>query len=639
MNTAILKDPLEDFLKNPLMRLAIRFVLITYCLICLPLNAWAGHAFSQYGNPKYPKDFTHFDYVNPQAPQGGTLTLANPDRRTSYDKFNPFSLRGVSAPGIAGLMFESLAIGSADETSSIYGLIAQDMTLSEDRLSMTFVLRPEAKFSDDTPILASDVKYSFDTLMSKLAHPQYRMVFADIKQAVVVGERTVRFDFKERNGEAPLLVGTLPIFSARWGIKNDGQKVAFDQIAFEKPIASGPYLIESYQTGRNIIFKKNPNYWGKHLNVRVGNFNFDRIVYKLFSDDTVRLEAFKAGEFDAIVEYRAKLWAKSYQGNKFSNGTLAKQEFTHRNGAGMQAFAMNTRKDFFKDPRVRQAMGLALDYEWMNRQIFYNQYKRLDSYFSNSLLGASFEPNSIPEGEEYKLLKSLDQQYPGEIPEAVFGPMPSPVSTSEPNSLRKNLLKARDLLEQAGWTYRDGALRNSSGQAFEFEMLEDSPFLLRILSAYIRNLEKLGIKANVRTTDNALYKKRLDEHDFDMTTVRYQDTQSPGNELWDRFGRLAADEKASDNHLGVRLRSVDALISRITKAEKREDLYLATRALDRILIHSYYVVPHWYSPTHRVAYKTVLGFAQPPAYYRAEDWIIGNWWRKSASEINLPAKE
>ncbi len=610
----------------------MRILLILFLFFCQPLNSWGSHAFAQYGTPKYPKDFKYFDFVNPNAPQGGTLTLANPDRRTSFDKFNPFTLRGVAAPGVAGLMFESLAIGSSDETSSIYGLIADDMVVAADHLSMTFHLRPEAKFSDGSPILASDVKYSFDTLMSKKAHPQFRTVYADVKQAVVINDHQIRFDFHTKNGQAPLLVGTMPIFSPKWGQKADGKKVSFDDLAFEIPIGSGPYLIDSYQMGRNIVFKKNPNYWGNQLNVRVGSNNFDRIVYKLFSDDTVRLEAFKAGEFDAIVEYRAKLWAKSYVGSQFKNGKLKKEDFQHHNGAGMQGFAMNTRREIFKDPRVRQALGLALDFEWLNRQIFYNQYRRLDSYFSNSLLGASYQANSLPQGEELALLQTIKERFPNEIPATVFGPMPSANSTVLPNSLRGNLLKARDLLAQAGWHYKDGALRNAKGEIFEFEMLEDSPFLLRILSAYVRNLEKLGIKANVRTTDFALYQKRLDQHDFDMTTIRYMDSQSPGNELLDRFGSMAADQNGSDNHIGVRSKAVDQLIAEITNAATPEKLYSASRALDRVLIHQYFVIPHWYNPTHRVAYSTELGFPPPPLYYTAEWWILTNWWRKSDTQ-------
>jgi microcin C transport system substrate-binding protein len=607
--------------------------ILIFCLsllILIPQSSWAGHAFAQYGNPKYAKDFPNFDFVNPQAPQGGTLTLANPDRRTSFDKFNPYTLRGVSAPGIAGLLFESLAIGSADETSTIYGLIADDMSLSSDHLSMTFHIRSEAKFSDGSPILASDVKYSFDTLMSKLAHPSYRNVFADIKQVVVLSDRLVRFDFKSRTGEAPLLAGTMPIFSPRWGLKPDGTKTPFDQLAFDNPIGRGPYVIDSYQAGRNIVFKKNPNYWGKNLNVRVGNFNFDRIVYKLFSDDTVRLEAFKAGEFDPLVEYRAKIWAKGYVGSKFDNVVLLKKAFINHNGAGMQGFAINVRKPIFPDPRVRQALGLALDFEWLNRQIFFDQYGRINSYFTNSDLSANFDGPSNPTEAELKLLKPLKAKYPKWVPDAVFGPMPSPPSTKSPGSLRQNLRQARELLMHAGWQYRDGALRNEKGEPFRIEMVENGGFFLRVLSAYGRNLEKLGIKLDIRTSDFALYQKRMNEYDFDMTTTRFPDSQNPGNELWDRFGSQAAKEKGSDNIIGIQSPVIDALIEQITKAQNREELRAACRALDRVLWNSYFVIPQWYNPTHRVAFRNEMRYPEPPLYYQAEAWIMQNWWKEGA---------
>lgn len=611
--------------------LGAKSLILSLLLVLMgPSSSMAEHAFSQYGKPKYEEGFNHFDYVNPNAPQGGTLTLPNPDRRTSFDKFNPFTLRGVAAPGIGALMFESLAIGSSDEVSSIYGLLADDISIAKDKLSVTFKIRSNAKFSDGSPVLASDVKYSFDTLMSKLSNPQFKTIYADIKQAVVVSDRVIRFDFKARNGEAPILVGTMPIFSRNWGRQADGSIKPFDKLTFDTPIGSGPYVIESHQSGRNIVFKKNPNYWGANLNVRRGMFNFDRVMYKLFSDDTIRLEALKAGEFDALVEYRAKLWAKSYVGPRFNDGTLIKKNFEQHNGAGMQGFAMNTRRDLFKDPRVRQALGLALDFEWLNRQIFYNQYRRLDSYFANSDLGASYVPNSMPSDAELKLLKQLDKQYPGYIPPAVYGPMLSPVSTNPPSSLRDNLRKARKLLEEAGWTYRDGALRNKAGKPFEFEIVEDSPFLLRIITAYIRNLEKLGIKAEVRTSDYALYQKRLEDYDLDMTTVRFPDSQSPGNELWDRFGSAAASEKGSDNLMGVKSPVVDALIGQIVKSETREQLYVATRALDRVLTNNYYVVPHWYNPIHRIAYRKEMQYPKPPLYYSAESWILSNWWRDPA---------
>jgi len=611
---------------RPLLLTAI-LSLFTMAGIGLSGNAWAAHGFAQYGDLLYPAGFKHFSYVNPNAPKGGTLNLPNPDRRTSFDKFNPFTLKGVTAPGVAQLMFESLLIGSADEIASSYGLLAEDVSLAKDQLSVTFRLRAHARFNDGAPVLAKDVKYSFDTLMSKLASPQFKTVYADVKQAVVVSERVIRFDFHRKNTELPLLVGSMPVFSERWGKDAAGAGKPFNQLTFEKPIGSGPYLIESYDIGKSIIFKKDPQYWGADLNVRVGLFNFDRVSYRLYKDDTARLEALKAGEFDTLVEYRAKNWAKSYVGPKFRDGTLKKQHFSHRNGAGMQGFVMNIRKPIFQDQRVREALTLALDFEWMNRLLFYGQYHRIDSYFSNSDLGASYQPASMPSAAERKILEPLQRAYPKHFPAKALGPMTLPVTTEAPSSLRQNLRQARELLAQAGWVYKDGALRNAKGQAFEFEFMDDGGAMSRLVLAYARNLEKLGIKVDIRTTDYALYQKRLEEFDFFMTSMKFPDSQSPGNELWDRYGSESATTKGADNIIGVQSPVVDALIGEIVKAQTRKDLITATRALDRVLTHSYYVVPHWYSPTHRVAYKSDLAFPQPPNYFSAESWILSTWWR------------
>ncbi|WP_114639721.1 extracellular solute-binding protein [Polynucleobacter necessarius] len=593
----------------------------------------AGQGIAQYGKPKYPEGFAHFDYVNPNAPQGGTLVLPNPGQRNSFDKFNPFTLRGVTAPGI-DLMFESLAEGSADEVSSVYGLLAEDIQVAPDHKSVTFRIRPEAKFSDGSPVLAADVKYSFDVLMSGKAHPRYKTTFADITQATILSDRVVRFDFKNTNTELPILAGTLPIFSRNWGKKPDGTMIPFEKLAFEAPIGSGPYLIESFKAGKSITYKKNPQYWAnqmsKPLNIRVGFYNFDRVLYKLYSDDAVRLEAFKAGEFDALVEYRAKIWAKGYVGSKFDNGTLLKKAFINHNGAGMQGFAMNVRRPIFQDPRVRQALGLALDFEWLNRQIFFDQYSRINSYFTNSDLSANFNGPSKPTEAELKLLKPLKAKYPQWVPDAVFGPMPPAPSTKPPGSLRQNLRQARELLMHAGWQYRDGALRNEKGEPFRFEIVEDGGFFLRVISAYIRNLEKLGIQVDVRTSDFALHQKRMNEYDFDMTTVRFLDSQNPGSELWDRFGSAAAKEKGSDNVIGIQSPVVDALVDEITKAPNREQLSAAARALDRVLWNSYYVVPQWYNPTHRVAFRKEMRYPEPPLYYQAEPWIMQNWWKEES---------
>ena len=470
----------------------IAYFLLLALLVGLGVNvAMAGQGIAQYGKPKYPDGFAHFDYVNPNAPRGGTLVLPNPGQRTSFDKFNPFTLRGITAPGI-DLMFESLAEGSADEVSSIYGLLADDIQVAKDHKSVTFHIRSEAKFSDGSPVLAADVKYSFDTLMSGKAHPRYKTTFADIKEAVVLSDRSIRFDFKNDNAELPILAGTFPVFSRNWGKQPDGSMIPFEKLAFEAPLASGPYLIESFKAGKSIVYKKNPNYWAdqlsKPLNVRVGFYNFDRVLYKLYSDDAVRLEAFKAGEFDALVEYRAKIWAKGYVGSKFDNGILLKKAFLNHNGAGMQGFAMNVRRPIFKDARVREALGYALDFEWLNRQIFFDQYSRINSYFTNSDLSANFDGPRKPTEGELKLLKPLKAKYPQWVPDAVFGPMPAAPSTKPPGSLRQNLKKARELLMHAGWQYRDGALRNEKGEPFRFEIVEDGGFFLRVISAYVLSL-------------------------------------------------------------------------------------------------------------------------------------------------------
>lgn len=599
-------------------RQAVVSVLAATLAFALP-SAHAEHGFALHGDLKYPADFDHFGYVNPKAPKGGTLVLANPDRRTSFDKFNPFTLKGTSAPGVNALMFESLLIGSADETASGYGLLADDVTVAPDELSVTFHIRPEARFSNGDPVLAADVKYSYDLLMSKSATPAYRSMCTDIKAVVVTGERTVRYDFKQKNRELPLIIGALPVFSRKWTAT-----VPFEKLTFEPPLASGPYVIDRYDAGRGIIFKRDPRYWGKDIAVRRGTFNFDRVIYRLYKDETAKLEAFKAGEFDAIVEYRAKNWAKSYDGPRFRKGEQIKTEFPHRNGAGMQGFAMNMRKPVFQDVRVRQALGLAMDFEWLNRQLFYSAYKRLDSWFSNSELSAARSVDTRPGPRELALLGPLKSELPGEV----FGADVVQPTTNPPRSLRDNLRDARRLLAQAGWTYSDGALRNAKGQPMVFEFLDDGGAMSRVITAYVRNLEKLGIQVHQRTTDYALYQKRLEDFDFDMVSIRYPDSQSPGNELRDRFSTEAADTPGSDNLFGLKSRAVDKLVDNVLRANTRDELVTASRALDRVLMHGYYMVPHWYSANHRVAYRKSLHYpATLPYYYTAEGWILSDWWR------------
>ncbi|MGI4901936.1 MAG: extracellular solute-binding protein [Janthinobacterium lividum] len=591
----------------------------------LPLSALAVPAIAQYGEPKYAPGFTHFDYVNPNAPQGGTLVLANPDRQTSFDKFNPFTLRGNPAPGIA-MMFESLTLGSADEPASAYGLLADDIAVAPDGLSVVFHLNPAARFSNGDAVTAADVKYSFDTLVSTQASPAYRLAWQDIARAVVIDSSHVRFDFKHVNRELPLIAGSVPVFSPKWGLRSDGSRIAFDALTTEMPIGSGPYLMDRPSGGSGVSYRKDPHYWGRDLPVRRGTYNFAHIVYKLYGDDTARLEAFKAGEFDAVVEYRARSWVRSYIGRRFTDGEVLKGTFLNRNAAGMQGFFMNTRRPLMRDPRVRQALSLALDFEWLNRQLFYGQYQRLDSFFANSDLAA----RGLPGADELALLEPLRAQ----LDPAVFGPMVTqPLTEPAPHSLRANLRQARALLTQAGWNYRDGALRDARGTPFEFDILDDTGgSIAQVATPYLRNLALLGIHARFITTDFALYQQRLNDFDFDMTTVRYPGAQIPGNELSAAFGSAAAATPGSDNVAGVASSAVDTLINAVLRAGTLPELRAASRALDRVLMHGYYVVPHWYSNQHRIAYRRTLAHpATLPLFYMAEDWIVADWWDTRAA--------
>ncbi|MFL9872218.1 extracellular solute-binding protein [Paraburkholderia megapolitana] len=585
------------------------------------LPAHAVYAIAQYGEPKYPADFKHFDYVNPDAPKGGTLVMANPDRRTSFDKFNPFTMRGTAAPGI-DMLFEALTIGSADEPASAYGLLADDIRIAPDRLSTTFHINPRAHFSNGDPVTAADVKFSFDMLKSPQASPALAAYFTDITRAVVVDPATIRFEFRQPNRELPMLAGSIPVFSQKWGLKRDGSRVPFDQLAFEQPIGSAPYVIESYENGRTITYKRDPNYWGATLPVRVGTNNFDRLVYKLYSDPVVRVEAFKAGEYDAYVENVARNWVRGIVGKKFDSGELIKHEFEQHNGVGMQGFLLNLRRPRFQDVRVRKALDLAFDFEWLDSRLFYSQYTRIDSFFSNTDLKAT----GLPSPGELALLNPWRAQ----LDPAVFGPPPLQPDTDPPGSLRANLLQARALLAQAGWTYRNGALRNAQGQPFSFEILDDSgsaQSMEPIVATYVRNLQKLGIEAKFRAVDFALYQKRLDAFDYDMTSLRYPDVQLPGSEQIDRFSSKAAGEPGSGNLIGLRSPAVDAILHALVKAQTREQLVDATHALDRVLMHGYYVVPQWYSAVHRVAFRRGLAWPKTlPLYYQANDWITSTWW-------------
>ena len=591
------------------------------CLIVLAAvpapGAWAAHAYAQFGDIKYPAGFAHFEWVNPDAPKGGDIDLVPPLRITNFDKYNPFTLKGTAAPSL-GLVFETLLTGTMDEPTTSYGLLAEDVQVAPDKLSVVFRLNPKARFHDGKPVMAADVKHSFDTLMSKQAAPQYRVVYGDVARAVVTGPRTVRFDFKTVSAELPLLVGGLPVFSRDWGAGKP-----FDQVVTDTPIGTGPYKIGRVSFGRDITYQRDPEYWARDLNVRRGMYNFDRITVKIYKDNTAQTEAFKAGEFHYIQVFSAKDWARSYIGKKFDSGELVKEELKTRNAGDFQGFLINTRREKFKDPRVREALTYAFDFEWINRMIQYNSYARVRGWFNDS----DFEAKGMPGTDELALLEPLRSK----LPDKVFKEeVPVPPSTDPPNTLRGNLRKARELLAQAGWTYSDGALRNAKGEPFTIEYLVSDARAEIVSTPYFQALRRLGIHAENRRADFALIQKRLDVFDFDFFTVRIPGTESPGSELIARFGSDSADTEGSNNLIGVRDPAVDELMRHVVAAQTRPELIASVRALDRVLRHGHYVVPQYYGNKFRVAYRSGL-FERPavaPQFYRAEDWVISTWWRK-----------
>ncbi|NOR43395.1 MAG: ABC transporter substrate-binding protein, partial [Gammaproteobacteria bacterium] len=401
MYVRLLARLLPELPYKKLSEIAVKKTGIFFILfLCLPAISQAVPAMGMGYTPKYPADYQYFDYVNPNAPKQGKLIMMGVG---TFDSLNPYLLKGISAGGLGLLVFESLLEKSLDEPFSEYGLLADDFYLAEDELSVTFHINPMARFSNGDDVTAEQVKYSFDTLMSKAAHPQFRVYYADVKSATIIDRLTIKFDFKNKNRELHMIIGEIPIFSNKWaGDEN------FEKLSDTRPIASGPYIVDQYDRGKAVKYIKNPNYWAKDLPVRRGMFNFERITYKYYKDSTIALEAFKAGEFDFFFENYSKRWARSHNGPNYASGDITKTELAHQNNAGMQGFAFNTRKEKFKDVRVRRALSLAYDFEWANDKLFYNQYVRAGSYFSNSELAAQ----GLPDGEELALLNRYREQLP-----------------------------------------------------------------------------------------------------------------------------------------------------------------------------------------------------------------------------------
>jgi microcin C transport system substrate-binding protein len=577
----------------------------------------ADHAITWGTTPKYPVGFSHFDYANPHAPTGGTLVLATVGG--NFDSLNPYLLKGIAADGL-GLLFDTLMASSMDEPLTSYGLLAEDATLAEDKLSITFRLNPKATFSNNKPVTAEDVKFSFETLMSEVSQPHYRVYWADIKDCQVLNKRTVRFNFKRSNRELHVIIGQMPVFSKDW---LEGEE--FSKAILKKPIASGRYLIESYDLGKTIVYKRNPNYWGKDLNVNKGMYNFEQIKYKSYQDITIALEALKAGDFDFMDINSSKQWATEMIGSKFDSGELQKTMLKHHNNAGMQAFVFNLKKSLFQDIKVRKAINLAYDFEWANENLFYKQYKRCHSYFSNSDLAAP----PLPSKEELALLEPFRQQ----LPDSVFSKEWTPVNTDLPNSLRNNLIQAKQLLEEAGWKIPEGQqiLKNQKGEEFRFSILLAEKAFERIIAPFVKNLSKLGVQVSYRIVDPALYKQRVETFNYDMIVANFPQSQMPGNEQIGFWHSSSAKQNGSRNYIGLENPVIDFLVDKVIQANHHDDLKTAVHALDRVLLHGEYIVSNWFIDAHRVVYRNKFGRPEklPLYYHNGESVLLATWWIKN----------
>jgi microcin C transport system substrate-binding protein len=573
---------------------------------------------SLFGELKYQPGFAHFEYVDPAAPKGGTIGLATVG---TFDNLNPFILRGVEAAG-TGLPFDSLLATAFDEADAAYGLIAESVALADDRSWVRFRLNPKARWHDGTAITADDVVFTFETLIEK-GHPTFRIIYADVGGVTKLSEREVEFAIENtENRKLPLLIGGLQIISKAYY-----QAHEFDKTALTPPLGSGPYRVEKVDPGRSVTYARVADYWAKDLPVNVGRHNFDEMRWDYYRDRTIMVEALKAGEFDWHEEFTSKTWMTAYDLPAIDAGVMIKEVLPDNTPSGVQAFFVNTRRDKFKDARVRRALSHAFDFEWTNKNIFYGLYDRMASYFENSDLAA----RGLPEGAELALL----EPYRDRLPAQLFSEEFKPPATDGSGRNRSNLRQASKLLDEAGWPLKDGMrVSAASGAALNIEILYFSPTFERVFGPYARNLERLGITVDLRLVDPSQYVKRLEDHDFDITTRRFVQQLSPGAELWSYFGSAAADQPGAFNSAGIKDPVVDELIAKILAAPDRDSMKTAARALDRVLLWGHYIIPQWFKGSHHLIYWNKFS---RPAILPEYGFGIDNWWFDSANAEKLTA--
>jgi microcin C transport system substrate-binding protein len=575
------------------------------------------HALAMHGTPKYGPDFSHFDYVNPDAPKGGTIRLAD---QGTFDSFNPFIPKGNTGIGVS--YFETLLASSADEPFTEYGLIAASIEIPDDRSWVTFTLRPEARWHDGKPISVEDVIWSLKTLKSE-GQPFYRFYYAGVSGAEQVGDRQVKFTFSEQgNRELPLIVGQMPVLPKHYWQTRD-----FTRTTLEPPLTSGPYRVTAFEAGRFVQLERVKDYWGENLPVNKGQHNFDVIRTDYYRDDTVIRTALKAGDIDYREENQAKAWARDYDVPAVRKGWLKKEKIPHQRPTGMQAFVFNTRRPIFQDRMVRRALAYAFDFEWTNKNLFFGQYTRTESYFSNSELAAT----GLPKGEELAILERYRDRLP---PEVFTLPYQAPKTDGSGHN-RANLRQAFALLKKAGWEVRQQKLvKVASGEVMQFEILLVSPAFERVVLPFVRNLERLGITVRVRLVDQSQYINRLRAFDFDMVVGGWGQSESPGNEQRNYWSSAAAASPAARNYAGIQDPVVDELIELLIQAPSRESLVARTRALDRVLLHGHYVIPNWHLRFQRILYWDKFSRPDKPAKFGTS---IDLWWYDSEKAARLRA--
>ncbi len=577
----------------------------------------AQHAVAMHGTPKYGEDFTHLDYVNPEAPKGGTLKM---HEIGTFDSVNPFIVKGSPAAGLTFLgnnhLYESLMEQSYDEPFSMYGLIAESIELPKDKGWVAFNIRKEAKWHDGTSITADDVVWTFNTIMEK-GSPFFKAYYGDVSAVEATSPSRVKFTFKHPdNAELPLVIAQMTVLPKHYWEKPENN---FEETSLAPPLGSGPYKIEKIVPGHSIIYARVGDWWGKDLPINKGKYNFDHIEYDYYRDANVALEAFFAGEYDVRLESIAKLWETGYNAPSITDGRIIKEEIPHERPAGMQAFLYNIRKPVFQDIAVRKALAYAFDFEWSNKQFAFDSYTRTKSFFENSDLAS----NGLPQGKEREIL----EQFKGRIPDDVFGKVYTPPESDGSGNNRANLRTAMRLLEDAGYRLGPDGVRTheKTGVRLEFEIVDANPAFERWTLPFIGNLERIGVKASFRVIDPAQYQNRISDFDFDMTIGSIAQSESPGNEQRDFWNSAKADLKGSRNYIGIKDPVVDEIVEKIINASSREELVAYCHALDRILLHSYYVIPQWHFGSWRIAHQKDI--KRPETLSKISPGITTTWWR------------